>query len=202
MSDNVNFSLKKNKKDEWYTPYEAVYPILKYIKKGSTIWCPFDKNHSNYVRALKDYGFKVINSHLDINDGDFFKFQPNEKYDYIISNPPFSLKDKIFKRLFDLDKPFMMIMNTNGIYDSANRWDMFNSHSHSHSIMYIKGRVNYMEVQGEYLRSSPPFQSAYICYKISDKGLIFEERGNVNEVKQLKKKGRKCRHDMRVLKNQ
>ena len=28
--------------DEVYTPDYAVYPILKYIKKGSIIWCPFD----------------------------------------------------------------------------------------------------------------------------------------------------------------
>lgn len=31
------------KDDEWYTPREAVEPIIKYLKPNSTIWCPFDK---------------------------------------------------------------------------------------------------------------------------------------------------------------
>ena len=34
---------KFNKNDEYYTPSYAVYPIIKYLKQGSTVWCPFDK---------------------------------------------------------------------------------------------------------------------------------------------------------------
>ena len=33
---------KFNKNDEYYTPSYAVYPIIKYLKQGSTVWCPFD----------------------------------------------------------------------------------------------------------------------------------------------------------------
>ena len=191
----MGFEKTKAIKDEWYSPAEAVIPIVKYIKPGSIIWCPFDKAHSNYVDVFTDLGFTVIHSHIE--DGcDFFDYEPKE-YDYIISNPPFSLKDKIFERLFKLNKPFAMIMNSNGIYDSAKRWGLFSSHSHSHSLMYIKGRINYMEVQGEYLRSSPPFQSCYVCYKMSDKGLLFEERGTKDDILKIRKKGRLCRHDNR-----
>ena len=36
---------------------------------------------------------------------DFFSTEP-PACDYIISNPPYSLKGEVLERLFDLDKPF------------------------------------------------------------------------------------------------
>jgi len=38
------------------------------------------------------------------------------------------------------------------------------------------GRVNYMEEYGKKPKSSPPFQSAYICSQISEQQIIFEEQ--------------------------
>ena len=76
------------KSDEWYTPAYAIEPIIPYLKKGSTVWCPFDLPESNYVKCLKENGFKVIHSH--ISEGkDFFK-QEVPDCDYIVSNPPYS----------------------------------------------------------------------------------------------------------------
>ena len=31
-----------NPNDEFYTPNYAIEPLLKYLPKGSRIWCPFD----------------------------------------------------------------------------------------------------------------------------------------------------------------
>ena len=42
-----------SKNDEFYTPYYAVKPILKYLKKGATIWCPFDTQDSQFVKSLQ-----------------------------------------------------------------------------------------------------------------------------------------------------
>ncbi|HAP5496858.1 TPA: hypothetical protein IU017_002871 [Enterococcus faecalis] len=41
------------KSDEWYTPAYAVEPIIPYLKKGSTVWCPFDLPDSNYVKLCQ-----------------------------------------------------------------------------------------------------------------------------------------------------
>ena len=38
--------------DEFYTPEYAITPIMKYIPKGSKIWCPFDTTKSNFVRMF------------------------------------------------------------------------------------------------------------------------------------------------------
>lgn len=73
--------------DESYTPSYGVAPIIKYIPKNAIVWCPFDKEHSEFVKQIRANGNTVIFSHIE--DGkDFFEFEP-ETWDMIISNPPF-----------------------------------------------------------------------------------------------------------------
>lgn len=106
MSDWLN---KKSfdEKDEYYTPRILVDAIIPYVSKDKVVWCPFDTENSEFVRALRDNGNTVIYSH--IWDGkDFFKYEPDE-YDCIISNPPFTKKLEVFDRLYQLDKPFAMV---------------------------------------------------------------------------------------------
>ena len=95
-------------KDEYYTPAILVKPILNFIKENSVVWCPFDTEHSEFVIALQEKGIKVIYSHL-LYGQDFFDYEPQEHYDYIVSNPPFTLKLKVFERLYQLGKPFAMV---------------------------------------------------------------------------------------------
>jgi len=64
------------RKDEYYTPPILVKPILRYVPENSTIWCPFDTEHSEFVLLLTEAGHKVIHSH--IWDGqDFFEYEPD-----------------------------------------------------------------------------------------------------------------------------
>lgn len=105
-----NFIGKKAENDERYTPAILVKPILEYVTKGSTVWCPFDLENSEFVIALKEHGCKVIYSHIKTGQ-DFFEYEPAEDYDYIISNPPFSAKLKVLERLYALEKPFAMLLN-------------------------------------------------------------------------------------------
>ena len=105
----INKSMK-SKNDERYTPPILVRPILKYLKPNSIIWCPFDTENSEFVILLKNAGYKVIYSHIWYGQ-DFFEYEPDEEYDYIISNPPFSKKLQVLDRLYKLNKPFAMLMN-------------------------------------------------------------------------------------------
>lgn len=106
MSDWLN---KKSfdEKDEYYTPRILVDAIIPYVSNDKIVWCPFDTKNSEFVKALEDNGNMVIYSH--IWDGkDFFTYEP-DKYDCIISNPPFTRKLEVFDRLYQLDKPFAMV---------------------------------------------------------------------------------------------
>ena len=170
--NKVGFSLNKAKSDEWFTPSEAVYPILKYIKPNTTIWCPFDTEDSLFVKIFRKEGFNVIATHI-FNGDDFFKIEIPE-CDYIISNPPYSKRNEILKRLFELRKPFAMLMNTNGLFDSEIRWNLFKKNNFS--LIYLKGRTSFAQEQGVEQKTSPPFQSAYICGFLSNQQIIFENR--------------------------
>ncbi len=97
--------------DEWYTPAYAVRPLLKYLAMTSyhTIWCPFDTPESEYVKIFAQNGYNVLYSNISAGQN-FFEYEPNESYDVIISNPPYSCKDKILARLWKLNKPYAMLM--------------------------------------------------------------------------------------------
>ena len=93
--------------DEFYTPEYAIEPILKYIPSGSIIWCPFDTNYSLIVKKFRKHGCEVIATHIS-NGEDFFLI-PTPKCDFIISNPPYSLKTEVLSKLFSLNKKFAML---------------------------------------------------------------------------------------------
>ena len=158
--------------DEFYTPRYAVLPILKYVDKSKTIWCPFDTEQSNFVIMLQEMGCNVLVSHKDTG-GDFFLSEP-ENYDMIISNPPYSIKAAVFKRLFELKKPFAMLVGVVGLFESKNRFDMFKNNTFE--IMYLNKRVAYFKDYEEQKPSlNPPFSSVYLCSNVLPSKIEFEE---------------------------
>jgi len=156
--------------DECYTPRYAVLPILKYISKDKVVWCPFDKKDSEYVQVLKENGNQVIFSH--IKDGkDFFEFEP-KNYDIIISNPPFSLSDKIIERLYVLGKPFIMLMPLKYL-QAKGRGRLFVKYGIQ--LLSFDKRVGYF-TNGDFTKPKEGnYQaSSYFCWKILPKDLIIE----------------------------
>lgn len=160
---------KFNKNDEYYTPAYAVYPIIKHIKPNSVVWCPFDKEDSKFVEVLKGEGFEVVYGHIETGE-DFFKVEVPE-CDYIISNPPYSLKGDVFKRLYETEKPFAMLINFQGIFDHKDRFEMFKNNKVE--MLWLSPRVNYIKLN-ENKASGVPFQSGYLCSGIFKEALNFE----------------------------
>lgn len=160
---------KKN--DEYYTPEYAIKPILKHIKNKSVIWCPFDTNQSLFVKVLSENGHDVINTHID--DGNDF-FNLNFDCDYIISNPPYSIKYDVFNRLFYLKKPFAMLTGIVGLFESQKRFNLFKNNEFE--IMYLNKRVSFFnDYNDKRLIINPPFSSAYITSRMLPCRILFEE---------------------------
>lgn len=95
--------------------------------------------------------------------------------DYIISNPPYSLKGDVIDRLFEIGKPFAMLVGVVvGLFESQRRFNLFKSHEFE--IMYLNKRVSYFKDYAEQRPSlNPPFSSVYICSKMLPKTIVFEE---------------------------
>lgn len=164
----MNSQINYKKDDEYYTPEYAVYPIVEKLKPKSKIWCPFDTVNSNFVKVLRSVGHHVVNTHID-NGEDFFTYQVPE-CDYIISNPPYSKKSEVFKRLYDIGKPFAMLVNLQGIFGEKNRFELFKNNRVE--MMWLNPRVNYIKNDGQKLKGVP-FQSGYLCCGILQNQIEF-----------------------------
>lgn len=158
--------------DEFYTPEYAIAPIMKYLKPGATIWCPFDTKESLFVKMFRGAGHEVIATH--IKDGqDFFQVEAPQ-CDYIISNPPYSMKSEVLGRLFEMDVPFAMLVGVVGLFESQRRFEMFRDHDFE--IMYMNRRISYFKDYKEQKPSlNPPFSSVYVCKGLLPKQIVFEE---------------------------
>ena len=93
--------------NDFQTPKEALYPLYEYVPKDWTIWeCA--AGSGNLVIAMEMWGYNVVYS--DILAGhDFLNWQP-PKWDCIITNPPYSLKQHFLERAYLLGKPFAFLL--------------------------------------------------------------------------------------------
>ncbi len=161
--------------DECYTPFYAVKPILKYLPKDKKIWCPFDEYWSAFYLTLKQYGFDVVRSSLS-EGKDFFTYEP-EEYDIIVSNPPFSKKDEVLKRLYQLGKPFAILLPLTTL-QGQKRYKYFKE---GVQILAFDKRINYHTTSMHHFTKGNHFASAYYCKDILSNDLIVEELVEYNQ---------------------
>lgn len=109
MTSNEHIHTSKGNNNECYTKSYGVEPLLEFLPrfKDKIIWCPFDTDDSEFVKIFKAHGYNVVNSHI-WHGQDFFTYEP-EKWDVMISNPPFTNKTDIFKRACSFKKPFALL---------------------------------------------------------------------------------------------
>lgn len=172
MPQNIGYLTAKTDKasDEVYTPAYAVKPILEYLSPGMTIWCPFDTKESEYVRLLQEAGHNVIASHID-EGKNFFFYEPKEDYDCIISNPPFSIKDEILARLYELNKPYAMLLPIPSLQGQKR----FKYIKDCQALIFDK-RINYYTApERNEIQKGVSFGSFYLCRNFLPKDLIFKE---------------------------
>jgi len=158
-------------KDEFFTPRYAVLPIVEYLNPGSRVWCPFDTEESFFVKVLRERGHSVRCTHLW--EGEDF-FNTKVECDYIISNPPYSIKAEVFERLFALEIPFAMLVGVVGLFESQRRFEMFRDNQFE--ILYMNRRVSYFESYDDQKPAlNPPFSSVYITSGVLPEKIMFAE---------------------------
>ena len=144
--------------DDYMTPKYAWDNIKQFIPNDKIIWEAFygDGKSGQYLTEL---GFNVIHKKVD--------FFLNNLGDIIISNPPFSLSKQIMNRLYELDKPFIIIMPSSKINTSYFRkWKDKNL-----QIIIPRRRIHFTKkIDGEMpdnYKSKCNFDCFYYCYKMN-----------------------------------
>lgn len=165
-SQAILYSVGDN--DECYTPAYAVKPIIKYLPQGKTIWCPFDDQESNYVKELTAAGFNVVATHIR-GGRDFYKYEP-DRWDIIVSNPPFTGKRHIFERALSFNKPFALLMSNTWLNDSAPK-QLFKERQ-LQLLMFDK-RIKFLN--NGVVNNKITFSSSYYCWNLLPRDIIMEE---------------------------
>ena len=155
--------------DDYYTPKSAWEQINHLIPKDKTVWESFMFNST--LSKSKSNLIELNNKVVGETDWDFFDKCENLEYDLIVSNPPFNkeVKIPILKKLVELDKPFIIIMNSMNIY--ANYFnDIFKNGRKDLQIIIPKGKIHFeklLENGTTELKTNTSFYCVYVAYKMN-----------------------------------
>lgn len=93
----------------------------------------------------------------------FFNYNPDEEYDYIISNPPFSKKLEVFDRLYKLGKPFAMICGL----------PILNYQEVGEFFLDKELQLLIVDKKVSFDGNTASFNNSYFCWKILPRDLMF-----------------------------
>lgn len=135
--------LKTRFADDFQTPSIALNPLVPFLSNKWIIWeCAEGKG--NLTRELDARGYKVIGT--DILSGfDFLKWTPDD-YDCIITNPPYSLKQKFLARAYHLGKPFAFLLPLT-TFETAKRQYYFKKYGLE--VILFDKRINFVTPSGK-----------------------------------------------------
>ncbi len=151
--------LKTVSADDFQTPPIAIEPLLPYLKKDWTIWeCACGKG--NLVKVLKQKNFKVIGTDI-LTGHDFLKWQP-KKYDCIITNPPYSLKQQFLERAYELGKPFAFLLPLT-TFETQKRQALFKEYGLE--VIFFNKRINFEIPSGK--GSGAWFATMWLTWKLN-----------------------------------
>lgn len=158
----------KTDKDHVATPkyiVESIFNLIN-IKSFSRIWFPFDNYDSEFKLKADELGLNYKATHkFDDGENDFFTTEPPKYCDLMISNPPFSLQNKILERTFKLIddgliKSFVLLLPLSTL-ETHFRANMYEKYKDKLSIIIFKHRVKFKGQKNAFNKAL-----CWICYNI------------------------------------
>lgn len=136
--------MKNNGSDDFQTPKEALYPLLPYIKKEWRIWeCACGRG--NLVNEFKKLGYDVIGTDITNGKQYDFRYSKIEPTDFVITNPPYSLKDIFLERCYELGKPFALLLPLT-TFEGRTRQYLFKKYGVQ--VIFFNRRINFTTPSG------------------------------------------------------
>ena len=144
--------------DEYTTPKYIWELVSKYIDKSTVLYDPFYCEGST-KKYLEELGYKnVIHNDEDFYDN-YGKYTDISNL-LILTNPPFSSKQKVFKQLKEIDKPFCVLVPISTIIKVY-----FNKLFKNQIQLILPTKRLHFEKNGKMLPNSW-FDTCFICYKM------------------------------------
>ncbi len=158
--------------DDYYTPASAWQQISHILptKGDKIIWeaCMWGAEESKSPEYLAELGATVVyDTHMDCLEGEPYEGD----WHMIVSNPPFKteLKKKILERFVELDKPFVVIMNSLNTFSKYMR-EIFKDKFQHLQIITPSDKIHFDKLldSGELVKTNKcSFYCVYLCYKMN-----------------------------------
>lgn len=146
--------------DECYTPSSEVGPLLAYLDKDKTYYEATSGKSSKLIEGFNQAGYSMKGS----EGKDFFSCTPEDVFDGVITNPPYSKKDKFLSHCFALGKPFALLLPV-AAFQGQKRGQMFMDHGMS-ALIYNR-RVDFTG------KGSPTFGVAWFIHGFLPPNQVF-----------------------------
>lgn len=148
--------------DEFYTPKEAIYPLLPYLNKK---WIILENawGLGHLAKHFQEEGFIVVFHGL---------------YDCLVTNPPYSKKDEWLEISYSQSKPFALLLPLTAL-EGKRRGQLYREYGIQ--LIIPNKRINFITPSGE--GSGSWFQVAWFCWKLNlpkDLNFVDLERSKPN----------------------
>tara|TARA_R100001530_G_scaffold13104_1_gene12166 strand:+ start:6004 stop:6501 length:498 start_codon:yes stop_codon:yes gene_type:complete len=147
--------------DECYTPENAVLPLLSELSKDNVYYDCTSGISSSLLDCFNENGYKCLSS----EDRNFLTDDIPDGVDVIITNPPYSKKDKFIERCYQLKKPFALLLPVSSL-QGIKRGEMFSQNGVE--LLVLKKRIDFTG------KGSPHFGVAWFCKDILKRKIIFK----------------------------
>lgn len=167
-SAKINQITGNHYSDEWYTGQQTVELCISLLqpKPRSVILCPFDSNASLFVQELNHRGFTVLNGMSDFLDKHYYA-------DYIMTNPPFSIKDDVIEQVYKYAIPSLLVLPIDSL-GGVKRHKLYKEHGYP-SVYVPSKRISYYDVSWQ-LRKNASFHSVISLFNTGKPSQIIWEK--------------------------
>ena len=152
--DRINWLTGNKLSDEWYTPENVVRYIKANFNVHGTVICSFDTDKSYFVKYFPECIYNIC----DFLDNDY-------SYDICITNPPFSLKDKVLEKLLIDKKEAILILPQTFLY-SVTFYDLLKKYRFLYEVHIPITRIYFYDEYGN--QNRPNFHSIIFHLKAYD----------------------------------
>ena len=148
--------------DLYPTPPEVTVALMRFLKlpAGTIVWEPAFGD-GDMAKALFECGVTVHGT--DIRGGyDFLKLdRPEGSFDWIITNPPFSLADEFIHHAAEIGKPFAMLLKAQ-YWHAVKRAQLFREIPPSY-VLPLTWRPDFLFKERRGKKSASPLMDVMWC---------------------------------------